>query len=1430
MKIKTNIKQLITTLLNSMKERKKWVLALSCLVVFCTTYLLILPAFTLDKEEASEQGGVDVPGVEQSVDADETTEDLAKVISEDNEKEESAEASSEDVEKEEVTKPAAEKPAKASKKETSKSDAKKKSADITLENDESDDFSVAVESKDAVLSEDMSVAVREIDKSDKKQKKEYDSLYNDALEAVQKAQEDEGQEKPSDFAFAKFYDISLMDGDTEVEPDAAVDVKISFSKDLQKELKVADPEKVHIVHFAVDKETGEVTPEVLDTKSTDITVENKKVTEAAFTTDSFSVFAVVYTVDFHYDVDGKHYDFSMDGGSYISFAKLIDKLGISAKDTDAFIADIDSIEFSDSKLVWIGKADRDTTIGVLKKTNGLTPEYSASWTKEQIAKADAQKVKAGDWVLISLKPFTSEETMTVTLKDGEIFTIKVTDAQIEKTVIDAKGDAWEITATYGEDAQIPDGAELRVEEILPEEERYSEIQEIISTDLEEGKENIPSKPALLDISILYNGHEIEPAEGSEVKVEMKFVGNSLNGLFSSEDSPILVNKKPVDKAETKAEKNVQILHVTNDDSVDIMETTDTIEGKDMVSSFTTDSFSNWLIYLDENLETIEISEGDTITLREYSEWIWHKDEELDDYKNVKWRMRLNNNYVEPYDYNNIIDFTKYTRTTNEDEIHENYDIFHGEAKHIGEFYLYRVKNNQVVGKPILVKVTNNPSSPTPPVVTNTANLTVNLFDYNTDAQSPNPRYNLDVSGNVASSWDYHQGYYQDNNGNRYPNPPYEYSVNEGSALKFLGWGYRDSSQEPYKSYNNYSGRTAKQGIVQDTLDTDDNCPVLQNGDHLAYLFNTDANTEAVKAYPNVNGLFQLDDDGYYYYNSNSNYAYYDNESNRFKLYEHTYTQVTQKNGQNQPSSKPIGFFPFHEYDSANDLSPNHDRDLNHHFGMSMQVKFTLPDNKLNNNKHIIYEFSGDDDLWVYVDGQLVLDIGGIHQPVRGYIDFTDGNVYVYGINDSKPQVIQFVSKLATDTKHTLDMFYIERGGCDSNLSVKFNLPLVVGNAQFTKNGEVLNADGSVGSHPLPGAIFSLYDNMECTGTPLYTAESDAEGIVHFENVLLGTYYMKETTVPDGYSDNLRLYKVEVLEDITHIGAYNKVYAQTGEEQWKEITETTNEKEKTDITVSKAWINAGSSAWPTNIKSVKIGLYYSVNGEDPVELSGKKCTLDANNTSYKFEDLLTTDNKNNPITYSVKEESVILSDDTVTTPENAGFNVSINESSNGTFVVTNTIKPDLPLLKVDATDHDIKLSGAEFIIEKLNNNSAWIDVTSNTLIKKHDGTDAERSQDGYFIIPQDGVVLKGLDEGEYQIVEKVSPDGYIIADNPVLSFKVENGVIKCNNNTISEYEIENPPGTELPHTGGIGTTIIYIIGTMLVLGCGIYFIARKRIIN
>ena len=288
-----SIKQIITRLIETMYRSRKVLLVLSCLVVFIVTYVLILPAFTLEKDEAEELGGIDVPGVEQAADAEAALDvDLDETVANDVRE----------------TKP--EKGAKNQRQS-------RKDSPITLQNEENEDYSVAIEGDQTVLSEDMSVNVREIDQSTKNLKKEYNSLYSDALEAVQKAQKEEGLDQPSDFASAKFYDISIMDGEAEVEPGAAVDVRISFGKALQKELKVTDPERVYIVHFAEDKETGEVTPEVLDAENTDITIKKNNITDVAFTADSFSVYGVITVPSAQPDpdisnLDGKPFTISRD--------------------------------------------------------------------------------------------------------------------------------------------------------------------------------------------------------------------------------------------------------------------------------------------------------------------------------------------------------------------------------------------------------------------------------------------------------------------------------------------------------------------------------------------------------------------------------------------------------------------------------------------------------------------------------------------------------------------------------------------------------------------------------------------------------------------------------------------------------------------------------------------------------------------------------------------------------------------------------------------------------------------------------------------------------------------------------------------------------------------------------------------------------------
>ena len=953
MKNKTNIKQLITTLLTSMNERKKWILALSCIVVFCTTYFLILPAFTLDKEEASEQGGIDVPGVEQSAEAEETTEDLAESSSEDIEKEETAEASSEDIVKEETDKQASD---KSYKKETSKSDEKKKSADITIENDESDDFSVAVESKEAVLSEDMSVAVREIDKSDKNQKKEYDSLYNDALEAVQKAQEEEGQEKPSDFAFAKFYDISLMDGDTEVEPEAAVDVKISFGEDLQKELKVADPKKVHIVHFVVDKDSGEVTPEVLDTKSTDITVENKKVTEAAFTTDSFSVFAVVYTVDFHYEIDGKKYDCTLPGGGFISIKSLIEALNVS-DNSDTFIQNIKTVKFSNPDLVWVGKVEEETTVGDLKEANGLKVKYSKELTKEKIEEINAQAVHAGDWALISLKPFDSEESLTVTMNNGEQFVIKVTDAQ------------------------DPLGLDGQSFEIIVNNKALNPVKDT---------ETIGG----VDYDFL---NDANPSSGSALAWKFEFDPEAFDGdggYYISHDG--------------------KYLKMVGDNSNDPNRTVAVVDSK-----------------------------ADATPI------------------NVNF-----NQDTGKYSFSNDKDASKGFLC------HFNNDYFGIDGN---------ASNNSVWME---LRSPSNPSVPgfVSPWDVLGDNIKIKLFDY-TGKVNGSDIDSKWASGNGSPS----AQNYRDGDG-----------VNKGRTLLFTGSG-RNDANDPYNYYTG-SSPGVMQGIVYNHLG-DDGYPELTDtvgskGASLGYLFGA-GGQDGVTAYTGdggngLAGLLRKDEEGYYYFSSEQNYATL--VGNEIKLYSESYEKDSPSE-----NAKKIGFFPFDPYrkgesKAGEEKGPN-GSPYNHQFGMTLESNFVLPPGgKLPNGDDMVFKFSGDDDVWVFVDNVLVLDLGGVHQPLSGNINFAgegysevaDATVEkisgqtTVGSGKTLAELFEAAGEEWDDSPystHTIKFYYLERGGCDSNCTIKFNLLSGLTDEELAKyKNKEFTYDIFVNGEPYTGHDTIRYDS------------------------------------------------------------------------------------------------------------------------------------------------------------------------------------------------------------------------------------------------------------------------------------------------------------------------------------------------------------------
>lgn len=120
------------------------------------------------------------------------------------------------------------------------------------------------------------------------------------------------------------------------------------------------------------------------------------------------------------------------------------------------------------------------------------------------------------------------------------------------------------------------------------------------------------------------------------------------------------------------------------------------------------------------------------------------------------------------------------------------------------------------------------------------------------------------------------------------------------------------------------------------------------------------------------------------------------------------------------------------------------------FGVVMEFDFYIPVDKKVNDEELTYYFNGDDDLWVFIDGQLALDIGGGHGGITGEINLTQGTTTVdsavqvtgYNTNGGNATEVsgQLDNSLTTAGKHTMKIFYMERCGSVSNCFMKFNLP------------------------------------------------------------------------------------------------------------------------------------------------------------------------------------------------------------------------------------------------------------------------------------------------------------------------------------------------------------------------------------------------------
>lgn len=362
-------------------------------------------------------------------------------------------------------------------------------------------------------------------------------------------------------------------------------------------------------------------------------------------------------------------------------------------------------------------------------------------------------------------------------------------------------------------------------------------------------------------------------------------------------------------------------------------------------------------------------------------------------------------------------------------------------------------------------------------VTSTANhgvTTINLFDYWTVTQ--------DAVDAPASPYLEAQCTLVDK---------LEEGINANRGLKFKSGNGRDDSAS---DANKWTGSAAPcSGIVNPTLM--DGYPTLTGnknlsgyaGNSLDYLFdpnydvyteNDDGTVSYYKAsYPNVKNLLQMED-GYYYYDCTKNYAEFDG-TDSFTLYTSPALNAgDQKEGQ---------FFPFNPIEDAMGLSGTnaaYNQKLNHYFGMTMSTHFMQQyggkTSAIDTNaKDTIFEFSGDDDVWIFIDGVLVADLGGIHNAASVAINFATGQVTING-NSSTTLHRAFSSAgcensttwsqtneatFADGTTHRLDFFYLERGNNESNLHLKFNLVEIPATSIYKVNQY---------GDPVAGAAFAVY--------------------------------------------------------------------------------------------------------------------------------------------------------------------------------------------------------------------------------------------------------------------------------------------------------------------------------------------------------------------
>lgn len=368
------------------------------------------------------------------------------------------------------------------------------------------------------------------------------------------------------------------------------------------------------------------------------------------------------------------------------------------------------------------------------------------------------------------------------------------------------------------------------------------------------------------------------------------------------------------------------------------------------------------------------------------------------------------------------------------------------------------------------------------------------------------------------------------------------AINNNHALQFMSVG------EP-GTYNRYVGSSkgAYTGIVKTTLTNGYPAMAADKGsESLDYLFGGKSDDEAVTNYEPTGGLLALDENGYYGFDADSQYAAYNTTLKKFKLYDQDCG-----NDASTPCFTPFG---------------NNTDENRYSFGMNLGADFYMPKDGKVNNQDMVFDFTGDDDVWVFIDGVLVLDLGGIHQALSCSINFATGDITYDKTQSHGSQPARKIDQAFTDAgrtwdstpykTHHLSFFYLERGDGGSNCKIKFNLPVkpskaidiekeTLGTIDANKQFQFqLFVDGSKDPYQGKYSVYNAYTNQV-----QFDAQTDNNGVI---TLTKGQFARVQS---DDFTDSTA-YRVRELNSsgytvsangspMTQQGSGDSAYAETG---------------------------------------------------------------------------------------------------------------------------------------------------------------------------------------------------------------------------------------------------------------------------------------------